>query len=1033
MKQKIEWEKIKDGFSGFEKLACKYVEMNFPNPNWKPTSVTRDGNKDAVAIFLGYKGNESSEEKWWMEAKYSTSADVLSRYRLDATIVSAILEKNVTKVIFVTNVIINAKIINDIRNALYNSIQCEDVSFCTKYSLEYWLSKNINIYKDFFDVSKNIISLDIEYPDLFVMSEIEYYSEISNILAFREPLKELHIDEKYFGYFEIFSSKARTLLLKPHNKIKGITIIDNNNVFLLPGENPVKFSFHINEIALSENVYSPIFVLGNIEISSARYIISAPPKKLIFELPRQKKLIQDLGYKYKKFINDKECSFNFIEGISGSGKSYILEKFLKEAIPNTKEIFYAEFTNSPRNNNELLIYLVLFILFPFLNPADIDSKYLKKLQHIVVGSSIIDLVSNKHNFDNLARIMSNYDINDCIFPTKISIHERIIILDDLQKLTKYEANFLSVIIADLQRHKLPVFSVLSSQPSFYTQKTFRNLIEHCVIEHYNYYIGLNDIFCALPANEKNKVYLNNEISYTIQFNVVEIFLLSKYIIDNEIIINNIHDFIKVCKIFQRTSILELYILKQFENLFHLFPQCRKTCDSIYWASEPKAASLYDNNELGLLLSYGLIKYNFDSYLVPTHDIYKFYYCKHFKLTIFNENEYKSDSLEIIKYRLEHETENNLLLKEANKVIDLSNNQKFYSVAFILQDIFETSLKESLINRLDKVAYYKLYFAYALSATQQSIEKTGYDIFLELSGEIRNISVPEILELSINVDWDLAIGDYERLKYQQALSRLKTITQSIMKLIKLNNKSNNILQFSRYYDVLMLETLILANREDRRANKLYLQRISLMEKYGYNYTSKSFQVRFALILCTQNINLCLNTLSICNDYFQKEYGTEDKYYLWSKYHFYYFSMIYNNKPKLLDKVTKYHNKLKKNFYLNFRQRINGLASYFYYIGDITNGNKYMLLEASFDNELPLRQIAFHYETVALHEVLINNFEDAKQALQQSVNMFSELPSYQKIAIHNLNLLQNAIALPNVKFWFGGDLSNSTYYIDSRCSW
>lgn len=211
MKLKIEWEKIKNGFSGFESLACKYVEMNFPNPNWKQTNATRDGNKDAVAVFLGYKSNELPMEKWWMEAKYSTSVDILSRYRLDATIVSAILEKNVTKVIFVTNVMINAKVINDIRNALYNSIQCNDVSFCTRYSLEYWLSKNTDIYKKFFDVSTDIDSTNIEYPDLFVMSEIEYYSEISNILTFREPLRELYVAEKYFGYFEVFLLNPKDL------------------------------------------------------------------------------------------------------------------------------------------------------------------------------------------------------------------------------------------------------------------------------------------------------------------------------------------------------------------------------------------------------------------------------------------------------------------------------------------------------------------------------------------------------------------------------------------------------------------------------------------------------------------------------------------------------------------------------------------------------------------------------------------------------------------------------------------------------
>ncbi|MCM1252213.1 MAG: hypothetical protein NC321_05285 [Clostridium sp.] len=1032
MKLKIEWEKIKNGFSGFENLACKYVEMNFPNPTWTPTNPTRDGNKDAVAVFLGYKENESSMEKWWMEAKYSTSTDVLSRYRLDATIVSAILEKNVTKVIFVTNVIINTKIINDIRNALYNSIQCDDVSFCTKYSLEYWLSNNINIYTDFFNVSTDITSIDIECPDLFIMSEVEYYSEISNILTFREPLRELHTDEKYFGYFEVFSSKARTLTLKPHKKIKGITVIDNN-ISLLPGENPVKFSFYINGFDFNESKSSPIFVLGNIEIPSARYIIPVKKDKFTFELFAQKKMIQSLESKYEKFISDKTYSFNFIEGVSGSGKSYVLENFLKKIILSTTEVFYAEFTYSPRNNNELLLHLLLFILFPFLNPSDIDSNYLKEVQHNFVGYPIIDLISHKQDFDKLAQIMSNYHINDCILPIKINIHERIIILDDLQKLTKYEANFLSTIIADLQRHNVPVFAVLSSQPSFYTQKSFKNLIEHCVIEHYNYSIGLNDIFHALPDNGNNSVYLNNEISYTIQFNVVEIFLFSKYIVDNDITINNIHDFIKVCKIFQRTSILELYILKQFEAFFNVYPQCRNTCDSIYWASEPRKVDFYDNNELRLLLSYGFVKYNFDSRLVPIHDIYKFYYCKHFKLTFFNKNEYREDSLEIIKYRLEYEIERKLLLKEANKIIDLSNKQKFYSVSFILQDIFETSLKENLKNRLDEVTYYKLYFAYALSATHQSIEKTGYDIFAELGDEIRNINIPEILDLSISVDWDLAIGDYERLRYQQALFRLKTIILSLMKLIKISNKSDDLKQFSKYYDVLMLDTLIRANREKPRTYNIYLQRISLMEKYGFIYRSKSFQVRFALTLCTQDIEQSLEILSTCSEYFQKEYGIEEKYYLWAKYHFNYFSMIYNQKRELLDEVIKYHNNLKKDFSLNYRQRINGLASYFYYIGDITNGNKYILLEASFDNELPLRQIAFHYETVALHEILINNVEDAKQALQQTIDLFNELPSYQQIAIHNLHLLQQVSTIPIIKYWFGGSLSDEIYYIDSRCSW
>lgn len=57
-----------------------------------------------------------------MEAKYSAEAtqenSIISRYRLDATIVSAILSRNISKIIFVTNLEIASKTIADIRKAL---------------------------------------------------------------------------------------------------------------------------------------------------------------------------------------------------------------------------------------------------------------------------------------------------------------------------------------------------------------------------------------------------------------------------------------------------------------------------------------------------------------------------------------------------------------------------------------------------------------------------------------------------------------------------------------------------------------------------------------------------------------------------------------------------------------------------------------------------------------------------------------------------------------------------------------------------
>lgn len=1035
MNLEVEWGKIKNGYSGFEKLACKYVEMNFPNPSWVQTSETRDGNKDAVAIFCGYKKDKTTNEKWWMEAKYSTSINTLSRYRLDATIVSAILEREIKKIIFVTNITIKAKTINDIRNALYNSIHCTDVTFCTRHSLEYWLSNNIDIYQEFFNITNNNLKLKIAPPSLFVMTEIEYYSEVSNVFSFREPLRELYMKDTYIGYFEVFSSSAQQVSLRPHPKMIGITILTDTNIQLSAGENSIKFIIYIDEYEYNIDgiMYSPAFLLNDMEVLSAQHIIPIKKGKSTFELFSQKQLIENLNKKYTEFIKDKNYSFNFIEGTSGSGKSYILENFLKDSILPTKEIFFAEFTNSPKTNNEILVHLLLFILFPFVNPIDVDIDYIKKIRDNFTGYSIIDLVENKRDFDSLAQIMSVYTIDDSIFPIKMSIYERVILLDDLQKLTNYEANFLSVIIADMQRHNLPIFALFSAQPSYYKNQSYKNILEHCVLTHYDYAIRLNDIFRALPSLKKNSIYLNQDLTYSMEFNVVELFLLSKYILDNEITINNIHEFVEICKIFQRTSVLELYILKQFNNLFYTCPQTRDICDSIYWACEPKQIDIYNYNiELNLLLSNGLVKYNFDSCLIPAHDIYKAVYCKHFKPNIFDESEYEEDSVELIKYRMEHGNDQRLLLEQTHKIIKLSENQKFYSVMFILEDIFETCQKEKLRCQLDKVTYYKLYFAYALSATQQSVNKAGYDIFLELGNEIRGISIPEILELSISTDWDLAIGDYERLRYEKAFQRLKSIIVSLLKLKEFEGRSNNLLDYSQYYDVLMLDTLLRANKEEP-IRKIYDLRVLLMENHGFLDRSKSFQIRFALTLCTKNMDECLEILHRCGLYFEKKYGVEDKFYLWANYHYNYFFMVFKRQMDLINTVVKYHNKLRKNYYLNFRQRINGLASYYYYMGEITNGNKYLLLEASFNNELPMRQSAFYYETVALHEVLVNNFKEAKLALQKAIDIFNELPSYQQVAYHNLNLLQCINNIPTIEYWIGEKMNAKIYYIDIRCSW
>lgn len=169
MEYKIDWKNIKNGYKGFESLAVKYVQMEY-NSNFKHTKDTRDGNKDAVlekeiyTIIFGYQPSPNIAEEWWMEAKYSESKKVLPRYRLDATLVSAILKGNVARIIFVTNINIESQTINDIRQAIVGVTLCREVNFCTRSMLEYWLYQNPDILYDFSQIiTMNLLNWMILY------------------------------------------------------------------------------------------------------------------------------------------------------------------------------------------------------------------------------------------------------------------------------------------------------------------------------------------------------------------------------------------------------------------------------------------------------------------------------------------------------------------------------------------------------------------------------------------------------------------------------------------------------------------------------------------------------------------------------------------------------------------------------------------------------------------------------------------------------------------------------------------------------
>lgn len=1031
----VQWDKIRNGYRGFENLARKYVEINYPNPTWKKTNETRDGNKDATAVFYGYQKDGWSEEKWWMEAKYSTKTDIMTRYRLDSTIVSAIIEKSVRRIIFVTNTMIKAKTINDIRTAIHNAIQCDNVIFVTKFTLEYWLSANSHLYRKYFICPDCNEDIEITVPANVVIQDIEFYSEISNKLTFKEPLKELETDRVYVGYFEVFSSRDITLLLKIKDQRKGMKILSGSHVELKPGGNPVSFKLKIQkdyDTVLYERKPIPVFVLGNMEIVTMQYISVVKNPQKDMRLLCQETVLKQLSQDYNIFSQGRSYCFSFIKGLSGVGKSYILEKFMSEQLTEKEDVFYSNLYDSPYANNEILINLVLFILFPYIDPSKIDGAYLNEIQGKYISRKLIDLVNSRDSYEMMTEEIDKLDSHDDIFVADMELNRRIVILDNLHKLSNSASTFLSTLLANISLHNIPVLFIGSAQPDYFIRTSFSFSRYH--IKQYKCDISIHDLINALNYEQKPIKYMNQNLALSLEFNVIELFFLTQELLRVDEFPTDFEDFIKFCKIFQASRVMEEYVCKQFDSFISSHPACKEICNLVYWSSVPVNYKEAENTEnIRLLIDSGLIRRNYESMLVPYHDIYRNIYRKHYPIDKHIISYFGHNSPEYLHFSLREETNLNVLSTLTEQIMQMTNDKYFHSVIYILQGIFEIESCNCLQRRWGEKIYYRLRFAYCLALKQQGNGELGYKYLEEMKLEIYLLDDIDIVKVLLEVYWELAISDYERMKYQKSRLEIGNVLRTLKRLNYLEN-GHGIKSYIKYHDVSMLYTLICANENKPNMLQKYMQRVSCTTKNHFEERAKSFQIRFALTLCTKNILQCLDFLEDAIKYFKKENIENNKYYLWAVYHYNYYKMVVETNYRLCEHVIDTLDKFKKNFYSNYRSRLNGMASYFYSTNQITLGDRYLMKETKFANCLAGRQEAFHYETVALHEILNGNYEAAITNLNRAANIFRKAAYYCMIPDHNIEVLKNMTNTSvKLRYWWGEALQDDIYYIDSRCVW
>lgn len=1025
----IAWQNILDGFRGFEKLALLFIREKFPNPSWEKTGETRDGNTDAIAYVFGYKSKEKQQMQWWMEAKYSTEQTIITRYRLDATIVSAILSGNVKKVIFVTNIAIRAKTIIDIRNALTKATPCHDILFCTKPIIENWLCKNLSIYQKFFP-PLNPGEVLAQSEDMYLTQEIDFYQQSSDSVAFTEPCKILYGNERYIGHFSVYCENSRSVTLRKNRRCQGISISGKHTFELHPGDNPIRFEIILSSKLPDERSF--YFLMDDVEIFPANSIHFSSQPRIHHELPGQKQIIENIRKALKQFLRKNQCTYCAISAANGSGKTEMLEQLVSDPALTNEYLFYRSFSFSDANNSLLLVDFILFLLFPYLSPEDIDTNYLERLKNKHTIERVYKLIQLRHNYNALVDFLIQECTPENFLPQSMEINARIAYLDNLHNLSDSLFSFFIKLLVELQKRKVPLYLVLTVNENTLGQQHWTDLISHCSIDIYHFQLSIEDINAVLGGTLQVKKTTRNLLQSGC-LTAVELFVFAQYVSLQLNVIETTEQLFAAMRIFQYSDVLRKDIRAKFIKLFEQYPECRDLCDIVFFSYTPVLISKAPMQELTALLETGLVRYDIYNRLIPRNEAIRECYCNCFHTCIQRNDAFLSNE-DRLKAILEHSFSPAVLCQAAEEIIALSNKKKYNSILYIGKSVFEIEASRDILeNRMmNRTLFLQMYFSYSHAAHMQSIVNDPRAHFEQIISRCKESTDTRLIQLCLRAQWELANNDFENIRYDKVLEDVQAGIATLKKMQQYGIFIDSINTQLKFYDFMAIKSFV--ESELSQSDIYASQEIQDSRKYGFNDRYYNTKIRLALTKLYVSTSRSYYELKEGVKYFKKYYDENHKMYQFGEFSRLYYDIVFKNHLNLIDKLTQIHDNMKLQQHHNYRKRNFAMATYYYWIGDIETGSRYLFSEIFMIRNLPQRATGFYYETMALHELRNNEPKRAIQSLQKALEIFASVESYTKIPKHNISVLKTtSVEKIIVQFWKDTPFLSGIYYLDIRITW
>lgn len=467
------------GGQNFEDIAFSYVEATYSDFNWRKTKNTRDGNKDAYAIISIFSIKQIEAEVW-MEAKFSLKKKAMSRYTIDNTIVSALSNGSVSELFFVTNMLVNHRVREQALSALKNDgFDYRHVHFCTKYDLEIWLTNTKEGLVLFSKHFKDYRAEDYLVSDLTVLGSPSFYDPKMNDVLFPEPLPVLRNGLSYSADIRLFSRKETNIQC---------TVPNHSALFF---EKPFLFHIHkgINELTLP-------FSIRQTENSSKTFLLSDGNKEVTVELsipilnagfyniPIEsqntiRKAILKIFRNYEE--TDRGCVIQEITAPAGMGKSYLLNEITGDKCLCKKDIIFYSFSPVCMKNYHILAELYLRL---FYYSAMIDDNIPSNVPQELLDIHCLLKKNDGSALDAWMRSSRNVQLIPMDYQK-----DRIIVLDNTERLSDSQREFLIAFITGISCSKSHSFIILSGRQQYFFGSPFNIVLKN------------NDIFNALTKSQ----------------------------------------------------------------------------------------------------------------------------------------------------------------------------------------------------------------------------------------------------------------------------------------------------------------------------------------------------------------------------------------------------------------------------------------------------------------------------------------------------------------------------------------------------